>query len=183
MADDCKNAISTPGLPDFKAAISPYLRSMVRRVRKEIDHGTHSDWQDVILPSGIPQLERTIELDFNCIIPMPEPIKRTMREELSDDSPKGIALRKRNLAQFGFEDWYGWSSKIWGTKWNSYHGRFFDSDKVFTFCTAWAPPFPVLSKLAELLNSPLQLEYYDYEIEGRALFLPNGEMEHSKWIS
>jgi hypothetical protein len=183
MPDECQNTISTPELPGFKAAISPFLKTRYIRVQEYIDYGTHGDNMDVILPSGIPRLRLSIELDFEKIIPMPEPIQRTRREEFCELGPRGKALREENYWKFGFKDWYDWSSEHWGTKWNSYHGRFVENETAFFFSTAWDPPFPIVRKLAELLNSPVQLEYFDYDIEGRALFQPNGEMEDSrhKW--
>lgn len=180
MPDDCQNTISTPELPGFKAAISPFLKTRFYRVQEYIDYGTHDDHVDAVLPCGIPHLERTIDLDFEKIIPMPESIQRTRKEEFCEFSPKGMALREENRVLIGFEDWYDWSWEHWGTKWNSYDGRFFKDDTAYLFSTAWNPPFPIMRKLAHLLNSPVQLEYFEYDVEGRALFLPCGEMEHSK---
>ncbi len=115
---------------------------------------------------------------------MPEPIKRTEQKEFSDDSPRGIALREENYWNFGFKDWYDWSNANWNTKWNSYYGRFEKNDNAYFFCTAWTPPFPVIRKLAELLNTPVLLEYYEHDYdEGSALIQPDGTTEHTpgKW--
>jgi hypothetical protein len=97
MADDCQNTISTPDLPDFQAAIRPFLKTRktrFTRMQNCINYETHDDWEDIILPTGVAQLKRTIDLDFQRIIPMPEPIKRTEEEEFSQDCPRGIALRE-----------------------------------------------------------------------------------------
>lgn len=180
MPYDCQNTISTPESPDFKSAITPFLSTRFLRVTNYVDYGTHDDHVEAVLPCGIPHVKRTIDLDFEKIIPMPESIQRTRKEEFSEDTPKGMALREENRVLIGFEDWYDWSWEHWGTKWNSYDGRFFKDDTAYLFSTAWNPPFPIMRKLAHLLNSPVQLEYFDYAVEGRALFLPDGEMEHTK---
>lgn len=168
MPDNCANYISTPELPDFKSAITPFFRTRFMRVQDYANYGTHE-----ILPCGIPHLERTVDLDFEKIIPMPEPIQRTRKEEFCKFSPRGKALREENYWKFGFKDWYDWSWEHWGTKWNSYYGHFCKNDTSYCFSTAWSPPFPVMRKLAELLNSPVQFEYFqEDDVEGRTLFLP-----------
>lgn len=180
MPDDCQNTISTPELPDFKSAIRPFLKTRFTRVQECINYETHDDHVDIILATGVPKLKRTIDLDFHRIIPMPEPIKRTEREEFCELGPRGKALREENYWEFGFEDWYDWSNKNWGTKWNSYYGHFVKNETAYLFCTAWNPPFPVIRKLAELLNTPVLLEYFEYDFgEGSALIQPDGSTEHT----
>lgn len=59
----------------------------------------------------------------------------------------------RCAAETGYPGWYEWSCANWGTKWDAYDykervndlGRF-----VFKFETAWSPPVPILTKLAEM---------------------------------
>jgi hypothetical protein len=56
-----------------------------------------------------------------------------------------------NLVMYGCKDWYDWSCKYWGTKWNSYDSCPADSDSTsISFNTAWAAPHPVIEKLAEM---------------------------------
>jgi uncharacterized DUF497 family protein len=93
-------------------------------VQNHIDYGTHSDHAEAFLPTGVALLKRTIDLDFQRIIPMPEAIKRTEQKEFSEYSPKGMALRGEKYSNFGFRDWYDWSCKNRGTKCNSYYGGF-----------------------------------------------------------
>ena len=60
------------------------------------------------------------------------------------------------------EDWYSWRVENWGTKWEGYYGRFNSDDfSSFTFDTAWAPPLPVIKKLAELTGETFILEYIE----------------------
>jgi hypothetical protein len=52
---------------------------------------------------------------------------------------------------YGCKDWYSWSCKFWGTKWNSYDSCPVDPDDTsITFNTAWSAPHPVIEKLAEM---------------------------------
>jgi hypothetical protein len=57
------------------------------------------------------------------------------------------ALENEKL--YGVTDWYEWSCKHWGTKWNS-SDAFSDSPKEMTFDTAWSSPFPVIEKLSKM---------------------------------
>lgn len=57
-----------------------------------------------------------------------------------------------NLEKYGAETWYEWCPKNWGTKWNAYSciGGMAGRDLIYHFETAWAPPEPVINKLAEM---------------------------------
>lgn len=57
------------------------------------------------------------------------------------------ALENEKL--YGATDWYEWSCKHWGTKWNSSYASS-DSPKEMTFDTAWSSPFPVIEKLSKM---------------------------------
>jgi hypothetical protein len=81
---------------------------------------------------------RDYEFDFQSIIPMDDELLKT-------------------------KDWYNWRVENWGTKWNGYDGRFnCDDFSSFTFDTAWAPPLPIIKKLAELTGETFILEYIEY---------------------
>ena len=58
----------------------------------------------------------------------------------------------QNEQKYGAATWYKWRTRIWGTKWNAYGyegGVQFDG-KSLHFLTAWAPPQPIVAKLAEM---------------------------------
>ena len=59
------------------------------------------------------------------------------------------------------EEWYDWRVQNWGTKWDGYDGRISDDGSAFTFDTAWAPPIPVIKKLAEITGEKFTLEYIE----------------------
>jgi len=51
----------------------------------------------------------------------------------------------------GHMNWYSWSIKHWGTKWNAYSFERID-DKTIQFETAWSAPHPVIEELAARCN-------------------------------
>jgi hypothetical protein len=57
----------------------------------------------------------------------------------------------KNQQKYGTPTWYKWRIRNWGTKWNAYGyegGVQFDG-KSLRFLTAWAPPTPIVAKLAQ----------------------------------
>lgn len=74
-------------------------------------------------------------IDFEKIIPMPENIYR---------GDLGIEEEKR----YGENNWYDWSRKNWGTKWNAYDVDDVDGCKI-GFSSAWSAPHPVIKALAK----------------------------------
>lgn len=83
---------------------------------------------------------------------------------LNEDNPDKIFeymvannLYKEELGKrlIEFKEKYGedaileWCIKNWGTKWDAFDQRFINED-VFTFHTAWDPPFPILMSLSEI---------------------------------
>ena len=58
----------------------------------------------------------------------------------------------QNEQKHGAATWYKWRIRNWGTKWNAYgyeDGVQFDGHSL-RFQTAWAPPQPVIAKLATM---------------------------------
>lgn len=58
----------------------------------------------------------------------------------------------QNQQKYGTPTWYKWRTRNWGTKWNAYGykgGVQFDG-KTLQFLTAWAPPTPIMEKLAAM---------------------------------
>ena len=57
-------------------------------------------------------------------------------------------------------DWYHQRCEKWGTKWIGYDLNVGES--IMDFYTAWSPPVPIISKLAELHKElSFRLEYYE----------------------
>ena len=74
------------------------------------------------------------------------------------DFQKIIPMDKKLLEG---EEWYDWRVENWGTKWDGYDGRISDDGSAFTFDTAWAPPLPIIKKLAEITGEKFTLEYIE----------------------
>ena len=53
-----------------------------------------------------------------------------------------------NVHRFGYNDWYDWCVKNWGTKWNAKE-TFVVDDHTVDFETAWSMPDPVFVELAK----------------------------------
>ena len=100
------------------------------------------------------------EFDFETIIEMPESIFRGN-------------LGKEEKEKYGDNNWYDWSIKNWGTKWNACdtqepiieaaHSR--EAVLSFSFNTAWACPEQIYRKLAEMYKkNPMVVKYADEDI-------------------
>lgn len=81
-----------------------------------------------------------------------EGVKRLLVEQSPDCLTKAL-LAIEAYRQTGHTNWYTWSNANWGTKWNSYELCVTCNRPTmlnFTFCTAWAPPIPIIVKLVEM---------------------------------
>ena len=99
--------------------------------------------------------------DFNNVIPM----------------PKGIfkgSLGQKEEAEHGRRNWYDWSSRHWGTKWNAYSIDVQDLN-IISFDTAWSAPYPVFRELAHLFPSVgIEIEITNEGEEGIETLIYNG---------
>lgn len=90
-------------------------------------------------------LNKENEVDFEILVPMPEELKDTIAPCPSDEE-----LEKK----YGASNWYDWSIKNWGCKWNA---SFVDIEEVgdddevrLTFETPWTTPDKWLNKFIEM---------------------------------
>lgn len=84
-----------------------------------------------------------LTFDFNAIKPMPKHSETFFRDG-------GLGQDERT--KYGENNWYDWSVKNWGTKWNAYSFKLIsrnDNAVHIQFDTAWAPPTPIFEKLVE----------------------------------
>ena len=89
------------------------------------------------------------------------------RAKKYDDPDQLYELGRRycfNIDHYGYPTWYEWCCYNWGVKWNA-ELAYWDTTSV-TFQTPWNPPFPVFAKLAEQLDTVLEIEFTD-EGDGR----------------
>lgn len=126
------------------------------------------------------QLEKVIQgitnnseqlFDFNRIIEMPEELQNTK-------SPNNVNPDEMK-AKYGFVDWYDWRNRNWGTKWNAKDVELnLDTPQQIhiRFSTAWSPPMPVITKIAEMF--PFTYITLDWEEESGFY----GKTEYEKGI-
>lgn len=185
MSDTVINIISLPEISDFKTALRPFLNQGTRIVREWIEFDTHSEWRDVILPTGLYATKKFMELDFNKVLPMPDSIAATLPSgedegvPNADESVGWFALVDKNLKRYGHDGWYDWSFANWGCKWGSHDCEFVEDGKALKFCTKYHPPISGLKKLVQLLGTPLFLKYDDFDGIGTILIRVDGSDERT----
>lgn len=98
---------------------------------------------------------------FNDKLPLEEIIKRENGTEIWIDSGGFRQLSKQeiinygktavdNIITYGAMDWYDWSIKNWGTKWNACRTQIPDTETAEVyFDTAWSPVPQILLALTE----------------------------------
>lgn len=82
-----------------------------------------------------------------------------------------------NIKRYGERDWYDWSIKNWGTKWNA--GDTVVYSDVIEFQTAWSTPIPVFVELSKRLkNVEINVDYADEDIGSNcgSLLIINGNV-------
>lgn len=82
------------------------------------------------------------EFDFDKIVPMPKNIFRGN-------------LGSKEREKYNENNWYDWSIKNWGTKWNSvdvHVERISDTEVEYFFLTAWCPPMEIYLALLNNFN-------------------------------
>jgi len=104
-------------------------------------------------------------------------------QKMDPEYKKQADKRKSNIKKYGSPDWYEWSIKNWGTKWNSSDLDFRlnvgprdwgVTEVDFTFLTAWSPPEPILQKLSEMEPD---LKFDIVGLEGGAGFSCKGSFQ------
>lgn len=127
--------------------------------------------------------------DFNQFKPQPDEIKEQEQYDLSVQVEKvaraslGFSrwqakdlINKLNDREFeyyikmlrcyrkcNFLTWRDWNIYHWGTKWNSYNVVCLNKHEIL-FDTAWSPPHPVISKMAEKIEGKLTHIWSDEDI-------------------
>lgn len=143
------------------------------------------------------------EITFQKFSPMPEelskvssPVRIVSQEEYDETkselekklangevvwqntTPITEEMQKDYNSKYGADNWYDWSVRNWGTKWDAYDGYKLSDDTIW-FLTAWATPFNAILTLSEKFpNVNISVEYADenmgcnvgyYEFEGGKL--------------
>ena len=123
-----------------------------------------------------------IPFSFQNVIPMPAELEGTISPTRNPNSKEAKALR----AKYGFDNWYDWRWKHWGTKWDACDAEDESEgdDLMIRFDTAWSFPTPVVVELSKLFPT-LTFDYdaneesgaYDFTVNFR-----NGEVVYyAEW--
>jgi hypothetical protein len=120
----------------------------------------------------------------NFAIPVPESLAIVAGKVGSDESDEQKALveaEDRNLAQYGYKNWYDFCVNEWGTKWDvdPYDKVEYDSahDKngiTFGFDSAWAPPCGVYEALMDQ-GFTVRAYYYEPGMAFAGIYDENGD--------
>ena len=123
------------------------------------------------------------DFSFNSILPSPKELKgfnapakivsqeeydKFKPEEVTKDNPFPIGkpmtrdMSNRFQREYGFDNWYDWQIKNWGTKWNIAETIVdeWDKDSLFyAFETAWSPPIGIYNELKKLFPN-LEISWF-----------------------
>ena len=143
------------------------------------------------------------DFDFNSLIPLASELENTespgfeyARKLESDEeiletyshrykTLQDVADARREsdrlIELYGFDNWYDWCVKNWGTKWNASDTTCVleEENLVLNFATAWSEPIPIYNKLVEEYpNFFYQIEtQWEGEEEGRIVsYYPTTKM-------
>jgi len=121
-------------------------------------------------------------LDFNGVVPMPEEIRDTNSPNLNEE------LSKILIKKYGSEDWYSWTLKNWGTKWNpecldGWDETFSEENKTLDITincqTAWSPPTEFLINASKIY--PALVFSNDFYEEGNC-FVGQYEIKYGEFL-
>lgn len=72
------------------------------------------------------------------------------------------------LLNYGCFDWYEWSNRFWGTKWNACETHVDDDNLSIYFETAWAPVPELIQKLSAKLRMPIYMQFSEEQFSAFA---------------
>ena len=119
-------------------------------------------------------------ISFEKILPMPtvlhevsSPVEIVSQEEydkIDRNSKKGDIfsyypitkeIQKGYIEKYGYDNWYDWAVKNWGTKWNAYDVSASKNGDI-CFYTAWSVAYPVFKELSKKFPKlTFELSYAD----------------------
>lgn len=95
-------------------------------------------------------------------------LREFLRRRFGDEQERIAYRYASNKERFGHTTWYDWSIANWGTKWNAYDQELVEDHPVeysFVFYTAWAPPDPIIDRMAELARERGLGFFHEYALE------------------
>lgn len=144
------------------------------------------------LPVDPPSLDSTdVLFDCNTIIPYPEKYKRLddaalkWEEDARVKREQGLEVSWSDRPTDGFnQGGYEWCCANWGTKWGVYQvvRKIRKTSLFYSFQSAWAPPEPVIRKLAQMFPKlRLKLKYFEMGAAYQGILELQGEEEINNW--
>ena len=96
------------------------------------------------------------------------PLPKVPTKEWLQDNKLDAFTVKRLIKDYGAVYWYEWCIHNWGTKWPASEVKHsvIGDRIVFSFFTAWDPPFPVIRKFFEFAKGKSANVRWQYEYEG-----------------
>jgi len=85
--------------------------------------------------------------------------------------------RQYLLDNYGYDNWYDWAHKHWGTKWGCYDNEYYNG--TYRFTSAWGP---IDDSIIELFTKDIPTFSYSYEEEqgwGAEYEIEDGEVANS----
>lgn len=148
MPDDLrieKSSRSVDGLKLYISRINPLMSDFGKKEEK-------------ILPFAEWAKEMLSVFGSDCMDKIDKYILRSseiskLRMKYGKDFESVIELGKKvydNMKKYGTLDWYEWSCRNWGTKWNACNTYLPDDGRSACFDTAWSPSIEAIEKLARL---------------------------------
>jgi len=138
------------------------------------------NWSYNILDASDEVLKQIVneegEIDFNTVVPMPKELQGTVSPS-KDDTQEEKDASKNLIEKYGSDNWYDWSCKNWGTKWNGVSDEpYTNGEGIIHFRTAWSYPESFIEALSK--KFPDELIKFEWEEEqgfGEAFTIKNGE--------
>lgn len=116
------------------------------------------------------------EVDFSLALPIPEELKNTVAPTTGISEQES----KRLKSLYGSDNWYDWSVRNWGTKWNAKDTDIDASDSsdeiIITFSTPWSHPEQWIRFISH--RYPLSIIHVEWEEEqgfGASYTIQDGE--------
>ena len=119
-------------------------------------------------------LDEKGHFDFNKVIPMPEVLKDENGLDKLTQEERLLFLKDND----GCDNWYDWSIRNWGCKWNANETIKIDN-KTVSFQTPWSMPDPIFLEISRKYKTTVVVEYGDEciaENSGRVEYYDGEEM-------
>lgn len=159
MPNWCENSLSIYNPKVFKEKCMKDGKFLFNNIIPQPEHikvyndlgMTESD-ENILLESGVkPETLKSGE-DLSNIFFAPHALDYLYTKDWLEAEEQKTGVKSK--------DWYNWDCENWGTKWDLYGDEIdeeeldgaIENDMQLDLCvsTAWAPPIPVLEKMAEL---------------------------------